>query len=167
VQRAPGIPHALCFLGRKIHQRLGRIASRDREVAFDEHECATLSAVIARHRVGASRRPMTGSGGRSKYSEASVIESRSRSVLDTPRSMTTRCGAARRLANPRSVIPGRCEASNPESRDSGSGADAPSRNDGVWIFAEPVIGRAFARPPDLELRQRASHLSEEPGGIKN
>jgi len=31
------------------------------------------------------------------------------------------------------VIPGRCEASNPESRDSGSGP-------------EPVIGRAFARP---------------------
>src|SRR5471030_2521488 len=28
------------------------------------------------------------------------------------------------------VIPGRCEASNPESRDSGSGANAPSRNDG-------------------------------------
>src|SRR6201986_1367250 len=27
------------------------------------------------------------------------------------------------------VIPGRCEASNPESRDSGSGACAPSRND--------------------------------------
>src|SRR5258708_37852594 len=25
-------------------------------------------------------------------------------------------------------------ASNPESRDSGSGADAPSRNDGRWIF---------------------------------
>ena len=31
MQRAPGIPHALCFLGRKIHQRLGRIASRGRE----------------------------------------------------------------------------------------------------------------------------------------
>ncbi len=30
----------------------------------------------------------------------------------------------------RAVIPGRCEASNPESRDSGSGAGAPSRNDG-------------------------------------
>src|SRR5579872_3063931 len=30
-----------------------------------------------------------------------------------------------------SVIPGRCEASNPESRDSGSGANAPSRNDVV------------------------------------
>src|ERR1700689_188712 len=28
------------------------------------------------------------------------------------------------------VIPGRCVASNPESRDSGSGASAPSRNDG-------------------------------------
>src|SRR3954454_16103994 len=31
------------------------------------------------------------------------------------------------------VIPGRCEASNPESRDSGSGANAPSRNDGVTL----------------------------------
>src|ERR1700694_2877606 len=29
------------------------------------------------------------------------------------------------------VIPGRCEASNPEPRDSGSGASAPSRNDGA------------------------------------
>ena len=28
MQRAPGIPHALCFLGREIHQRLGRIAPR-------------------------------------------------------------------------------------------------------------------------------------------
>jgi hypothetical protein len=32
VQRAPGIPHALCFPGRKIHQRLGRNAPRGREV---------------------------------------------------------------------------------------------------------------------------------------
>ena len=32
---------------------------------------------------------------------------------------------------PASVIPGRCAASNPESRDSGSGAGAPSRNDGL------------------------------------
>jgi NitT/TauT family transport system substrate-binding protein len=31
------------------------------------------------------------------------------------------------------VIPGRCEASNPESPDSGSGAGAPSRHDGGWI----------------------------------
>src|ERR1700721_3833001 len=40
-----------------------------------------------------------------------------------------------------SVIPGRCNASNPESRDSGSGANAPSRNDGRALdcFAEPVI----------------------------
>src|ERR1700694_584774 len=28
------------------------------------------------------------------------------------------------------VIPGRCDASNPESRNSGSGASAPARNDG-------------------------------------
>jgi hypothetical protein len=29
VQRAPGIPHALYFPGRRIHAPLGRIASRD------------------------------------------------------------------------------------------------------------------------------------------
>jgi hypothetical protein len=34
-------------------------------MAIHENERAALSAVIARHRVGASRRPMTGSGGRS------------------------------------------------------------------------------------------------------
>src|SRR6202171_3524293 len=33
VQRAPGIPHAL--KGRKIKAQLGRIAPRDREVAFE------------------------------------------------------------------------------------------------------------------------------------
>jgi hypothetical protein len=32
VQRAPGIPHALCFPGRKIFASLGRIAPRDREL---------------------------------------------------------------------------------------------------------------------------------------
>jgi hypothetical protein len=36
-------------------------------------------------------------------------------------------------SNPDSVNPGRCEASNPESRDYGSGADAPSRNDGTAV----------------------------------
>src|SRR5437879_5424396 len=45
-----------------------------------------------------------------------------------------RCGSARPIdAKQRRnliVIPGRCEASNPESRDSGSGACAPSQNDG-------------------------------------
>jgi hypothetical protein len=33
VQRAPGIPHALCFPGREINAQLGRIARRDREAA--------------------------------------------------------------------------------------------------------------------------------------
>src|SRR3981189_4012207 len=33
VQRASGVPHAL--LGRKIHQRLGRMARRGREIAFE------------------------------------------------------------------------------------------------------------------------------------
>src|SRR6266702_4031477 len=35
------------------------------------------------------------------------------------------------------VIPGRCAASNPESRDSGSGANAPSRNDGALNLPTP------------------------------
>jgi hypothetical protein len=30
VRLATGIPHALCFMGRRIHAPLGRIASRDR-----------------------------------------------------------------------------------------------------------------------------------------
>jgi hypothetical protein len=34
VHRAPGIPHALCFPGRKIFASLGRVAPRDREAAF-------------------------------------------------------------------------------------------------------------------------------------
>ncbi|WP_210165376.1 hypothetical protein, partial [Bradyrhizobium sp. URHD0069] len=35
VHRAPGIPHALTFPGRKIPARLGRIAPRDRERASE------------------------------------------------------------------------------------------------------------------------------------
>jgi hypothetical protein len=82
VHWAPGIPHAL--LGRKIHAQLGRSAPRECEVAFDENECATLSAVIVRHRVGAMRRPMTGSSGQSSIPEALMIESRGRGILDRP-----------------------------------------------------------------------------------
>jgi hypothetical protein len=37
------------------------------------------------------------------------------------------------------VIPGRCEASNPESRDSGSGAGALSRDDEFWIASSQVL----------------------------
>src|SRR5258706_2083295 len=52
---------------------------------------------------------------------------------------------------PKDVIPGRCEASNPESRDSGSGANAPSRNDGVGMLVAIT-----SRPSDL---LPALHLS--------
>src|SRR5712671_1694451 len=59
----------------------------------------------------------------------------------------------------KTVIPGRCEASNydmqlhiGESRDSGSGADAPSRNDQV-LFAF----RATEEPSTLHLRRRQLH----------
>ena len=54
------------------------------------------------------------------------------------------------------VIPGRCEASNPESRDSGSGAGAPSRNDGgnkADDWAERIVAarkrRAFTSLEDF------------------
>jgi hypothetical protein len=57
-----------------------------------------------------------------QYPRAVVMESRGRGVLDTPlsRSMTIFVRSGTTL-NSDSVIPGRCEASNPESRDSGSG----------------------------------------------
>jgi hypothetical protein len=52
-------------------------------VVLGEPKRSTLSAVIARHRVGV-RRLMTGSGGRSSIPETPMIQSRSCSVLDTP-----------------------------------------------------------------------------------
>src|SRR5947209_13890201 len=58
------------------------------------------------------------------------------------------------------VIPGRCDASNPESRDSGSGADAPSRNDRLLEradgkIAQPQIGvAAFFPQPEQRPVQR-------------
>src|SRR5216683_7718834 len=80
VQRAPGLPCALCALrGWKTTQKLGRIAPRECEPA------RLLSTVIARE------------CGRSSIPETAVIEPRSRGVLDTPhaRGMTTCFGAAR------------------------------------------------------------------------
>jgi hypothetical protein len=43
------------------------------------------------------------------------------------------------------VVPGRCEASKPEPRHSGSGAYAPSRNDEVWNRAPRSRGSAWRR----------------------
>src|SRR6266404_648602 len=69
---------------------------------------------------------------------------------------------AKRRSNPVAVIPGRCQrgrakrgpmtgsASNPESRDSGSGANAPSRNDGVWIASRSLSSGSNARSLPLE-----------------
>jgi hypothetical protein len=42
----------------------------------------SFSAVIVRHRVGAKRRPMTGSGGRSSIPEAAVLKLRGHRILD-------------------------------------------------------------------------------------
>ena len=56
--RASGVPHAL--YGRKIHQRLGRIARRGREVVSTkiiQSDRATLSVVIARERACEECRP--------------------------------------------------------------------------------------------------------------
>jgi hypothetical protein len=97
VHWAPGIPHAL--FGRKINAQLGRIAPRDRKAVFANRlsDC---------HRPSAGRpngRPMTGSGGRSSIPELSVIESRSRGVLDTAhgRGMTACVGAPSIIASQR------------------------------------------------------------------
>jgi hypothetical protein len=46
-----------------------------------------------------------------------------------------------------SVIPGRCEASNPESRDSGVWSCGPSRNDSVWIASRSLSSGAHSRDP--------------------
>src|SRR5260370_25018422 len=46
--------------------------------------CRYPPPVIVRHRVGASRRPMTGSSGRSSIPETLENKSKSRSVLDRP-----------------------------------------------------------------------------------
>jgi hypothetical protein len=64
VQRAPGIPHALCFSGRKIHAKLGRIASR---------ECGVVSAndIVIPAKAGI------------QYSRG-ALESKGRGVLDRP-----------------------------------------------------------------------------------
>jgi len=45
VQRAPGVPHAL--FGRKIHQRLGRIARRGRERVFAVIASAAKQSIFA------------------------------------------------------------------------------------------------------------------------
>src|SRR5580698_2525792 len=65
------------------------------------------------------------------------------------------------------VIPGRCEASNPESRDSGSGADAPSRNDSPGLLerthrkiAQPQVGIAapFPEPEQRPVQSLPQHV---------
>jgi hypothetical protein len=38
VQRAPGVPHALCFLGERFLQKLGRIVPRDRAFVGEGRE---------------------------------------------------------------------------------------------------------------------------------
>jgi hypothetical protein len=46
----------------------------------------------------------------------------------------------------RSVIPGRCEASNPESRGSGSGlSDHPATTEGNGAFYTTTLSRFAAR----------------------
>jgi hypothetical protein len=69
--------------GYALRLRPASFGGRGRSASFGGN-VATLSAVIARHRFGASRRPMTGSSGRSSIPEALTIKSQSRGVLDTP-----------------------------------------------------------------------------------
>src|ERR1700676_5644829 len=53
--RAPGIPCALCIERRRFHARLGRIAPRDCERAFDVIARSDLSAVAQRAKAEATR----------------------------------------------------------------------------------------------------------------
>jgi hypothetical protein len=86
-----------------------------------------------------------------------------------------RVGAKKlREANPDSVIPGRCGASNPESRDSPMRNCAsevwscgPSRNDGVWVAAllamTVPITNATSRPRGAMRPSCAKNLSPKEG----
>src|SRR6185437_8914460 len=66
-------------------------------------------------------------------SPAPSLEGRAPSVILGPMILQSSGVAVARMRKCDHVIPGR--AANPESRDSGSGAYAPSRNDGGWIVA--------------------------------
>jgi hypothetical protein len=48
VHWAPGIPHALCFQGRKIHAHLGRIRAAGMQSYSQTYERTTLSVVFTR-----------------------------------------------------------------------------------------------------------------------
>src|SRR5713101_7165586 len=73
VQRASGVPHAL--FGRKIHQRLGRIARRGRERVFSRH-CEPTGR--------ANARPMTGSAKQSILSLRGAMDCIVRPAFPTP-----------------------------------------------------------------------------------
>ena len=112
---------------------------RDRE-AVSAH-CVTVCklnlshtpAVIVRHPVRPPAGRMTGSGGRSRYSEASAMESRGHGVLDAShsRGMTSYCGA-RSVATPR--LSSSAKADDPVSRGVSDGIERPRRT-GCPAFA--------------------------------
>src|ERR1700751_944872 len=64
------------------------------------------------------------------------------------------------------VIPGRCAASNPESRDSGSGANAPSRNDEPRMdcFVTTILAAmtSLAKPRLPVLAARRAQVMHKP-----
>src|SRR6266852_1494980 len=133
VQRASGVPHAL--FGREIHQRLGRMAPRGRERVFSCH-CEPTGRANARPMTGSAKQSISPRKGRMdcfaalamtvscdhratlsgrhrpreraiQYSEVLVMETKSRSVLDTPRSRSMTVSArSEATSNPRDVIPG-------------------------------------------------------------
>jgi hypothetical protein len=97
-----------------------------------------------------------------QYSEAPVLETRSYGVLDTPlaRGMTTpgdclqfiigRRQSRISLRSIRATVFRHCEERSDEAIHSAAmpwiGRSNPFRRYAVDCFAEPVIGRAFARP---------------------
>ena len=132
---ASGIPHAL--FGRKIYQRLGRMARRGRERVFAVIATRWLAMTLYNEQSSALK---IESGIFVGWAKRSVPTS-SRCAVGTAQARlcppyetafeirVTSLRGVKRRSNPDSVIPGRCEASNPESRDSGSAPDGASRND--------------------------------------
>src|SRR6185437_3308511 len=82
---------------------------------------------------------------------------------------TTRARSCRGNADccPPFVIPGRCEASNPESRDSGSGAVAPSWNDGAGRLPfEQEMTVNPATPDDAKRTTTVKNLLTDISGVR-
>jgi DNA mismatch repair protein MutS len=80
-----------------------------------------------------SRCKRAGAAERSRTADRGLAGAASRRDVAARGAGSALCIEAKIAEAMRIVIPGRCKASNPESRDSGSGANAPSRNDEMLV----------------------------------